>query len=134
MTVILGKTCRVGHRVKGSVRSIDKYIGEQIRRRRVLAGLSQVALASELGVAFQQLQKYEKGINRISAGYLFDCCRVLKCSPNDFFCDVFNEHESEESRSPDVQILLKAYTDLDIAGREAVLLLANRVISKADPK
>jgi transcriptional regulator with XRE-family HTH domain len=45
----------------------DKALGEKIRTRRVAAGISQAELGKELGVSFQQIQKYEKGVNRVSA-------------------------------------------------------------------
>jgi transcriptional regulator with XRE-family HTH domain len=45
----------------------DKKLGEKIRTRRVVAGMSQAELGKALGITFQQIQKYEKGVNRVSA-------------------------------------------------------------------
>lgn len=59
-------------------------IGAKLRQARRTAGLSQATLAEELGVTFQQVQKYEKGSNRISAPKLVQVCKVLGCSPMDF--------------------------------------------------
>jgi len=56
---------------------IDAHVGERIRFRRGLCSLSQEELAAKLGVSPQQLQKYETGINRISASRLFECSQVL---------------------------------------------------------
>ena len=60
--------------------AIDAYIGERIRERRHELEISQHALAKVLGVSFQQIQKYESGQNRVSAGRLFDICKVLNVS------------------------------------------------------
>ena len=50
---------------------IDVYEGQRVRVRRVMCGLSQIALADKFGLTFQQLQKYESGVNRISASKLW---------------------------------------------------------------
>jgi len=66
---------------KGSARkasAVDVTIGERIRARRLELGLSQTALADELGITFQQVQKYERGVNRVSAATLLDICTVLE--------------------------------------------------------
>jgi len=58
--------------------SVDTYIGAQMRNGRTARGLSQEALGEKLGVSFQQVQKYEKGVNRVSAARLFEICKALK--------------------------------------------------------
>jgi transcriptional regulator with XRE-family HTH domain len=60
--------------------AVDAYIGTQMRNGRTALGLSQEVLGEKLGVSFQQVQKYEKGINRVSAARLFEICKVLKIS------------------------------------------------------
>jgi DNA-binding transcriptional regulator YiaG len=60
-----------------SPRAVDKYIGKQMRERRRALHMGQTEIASILGVSFQQIQKYEKGMNRVSAARLFDICKVL---------------------------------------------------------
>ena len=57
--------------------SIDEHIGKRIRERRGKMNLSQDALGSKLGVSFQQVQKYENGVNRISASRLYVMSKVL---------------------------------------------------------
>ncbi len=64
---------------------IDVYVGQQLRTRRVEAGLNQSQLGGAIGVTFQQVQKYEKGVNRVSASMLHRCSEALKCHPSDFF-------------------------------------------------
>src|SRR5487761_1351761 len=66
------------------VREIDVHIGECLRVARQARDLSQEELARALGVTFQQVQKYEKGINRISAGRLFEAAHALD-QPMTFF-------------------------------------------------
>jgi transcriptional regulator with XRE-family HTH domain len=65
---------------------VDVEVGHRIRLERLARGLSQTALANQLGVTFQQVQKYEKGVNRIGASRLFDLARVLGV-PVQFFYD-----------------------------------------------
>lgn len=64
---------------KGSRRAnpIDIHVGSRVRFRRMLLGMSQEKLGEKLGLTFQQVQKYEKGINRIGASRLFDLAQVL---------------------------------------------------------
>jgi transcriptional regulator with XRE-family HTH domain len=62
---------------KKKANSVDKYVGNQVRVRRMTLGMSQGDLAKRLGLTFQQVQKYEKGANRIGAGRLFDLARIL---------------------------------------------------------
>ncbi len=55
----------------------DRHVGNRIRERRVMLGLSQQQLAQLIGVTYQQAHKYERGLNRISAGRLYEIARVL---------------------------------------------------------
>jgi transcriptional regulator with XRE-family HTH domain len=64
---------------------IDKYVGSRIRMRRIMLGMSQEKLGDALGLTFQQIQKYEKGINRIGASRLFDLAQVLGVSVQFFY-------------------------------------------------
>ncbi|WP_072394718.1 helix-turn-helix transcriptional regulator [Hyphomicrobium sp. CS1GBMeth3] len=65
---------------------IDAHVGTRVRLRRMLLGMSQEKLGEHLGLTFQQVQKYEKGVNRIGASRLFDLSRVLGV-PVQFFYD-----------------------------------------------
>ncbi|MGM4913050.1 helix-turn-helix domain-containing protein [Rhizobium sp. 768_B6_N1_8] len=73
--------------------AIDTYVGMRMRRRRQLLGMSQERLAEQIGVTFQQVQKYEKGINRIGASRLQKIAEVLRTSPAFFF-------EQDDSEAP----------------------------------
>lgn len=71
---------------RGSRRAnpVDVHVGSRVRLRRMLLGMSQEKLGEHLGLTFQQVQKYEKGINRIGASRLFDLSQVLAV-PVQFF-------------------------------------------------
>ncbi|NBB69503.1 MAG: helix-turn-helix domain-containing protein [Alphaproteobacteria bacterium] len=67
---------------------VDAAIGERIRRRRVELGLTQEQLACRLGLSYQQIQKYERGTNSISASRLYALARRLDVAPGYFFADL----------------------------------------------
>jgi transcriptional regulator with XRE-family HTH domain len=67
---------------------IDVHVGTRIRLRRTLMGLSQERLGEALGLTFQQVQKYERGVNRVGASRLFDLSRVLDVPISFFFDDL----------------------------------------------
>ncbi len=69
---------------KKQANPIDLQVGNRVRIRRMLIGMSQERLGDLLGLTFQQVQKYEKGVNRIGAGRLFEVSRILNV-PIDFF-------------------------------------------------
>ncbi len=70
----------------GTPHPIDVHVGGRLRIRRTLLGLSQTSLADAIGLTFQQVQKYERGTNRIGSSRLFDLSRVLDV-PIEHFCD-----------------------------------------------
>jgi len=69
---------------KKQANPIDVQVGNRVRIRRMLIGMSQERLGDLLGLTFQQVQKYEKGVNRIGAGRLYEVARILNV-PVDFF-------------------------------------------------
>jgi transcriptional regulator with XRE-family HTH domain len=69
---------------KKQANPIDAQVGNRVRLRRMLIGMSQEKLGELLGLTFQQVQKYEKGVNRIGAGRLFQVARILSV-PIDYF-------------------------------------------------
>jgi transcriptional regulator with XRE-family HTH domain len=71
-----------------ALRAIDLKVGARVRLLRILKGFSQKRLADELGITFQQVQKYEGGSNRISAGRLVAIARLLGVSTAELFADV----------------------------------------------
>ena len=67
---------------------IDVHVGSRVRLRRTLMGMSQERLGESLGLTFQQVQKYERGVNRVGASRLFDLSRVLDVPISFFFDDM----------------------------------------------
>ena len=74
----------------------DRHVGGRIRERRIMLGLSQQQMADLVGVTYQQAHKYERGINRISAGRLYEIAQVLGVPVGYFFEGLDNQ------RSPDL--------------------------------
>ncbi len=64
---------------------VDSFVGTKLRQRRLVLGMSQTALGDKLGVTFQQVQKYERGQNRLGASRLFNCSQILGVKPAYFF-------------------------------------------------
>ncbi len=64
---------------------VDVYVGKRLRLKRTLQGLSQEAIGNAIGVTFQQIQKYERGINRMGASRLHDFARALGVPVSYFF-------------------------------------------------
>ena len=70
---------------------IDRLVGDRIRQRRILMGLTQDQLGASLGISYQQIQKYETGANRVSAGRLYLIAQRLEVKPGWFFDPVSSE-------------------------------------------
>lgn len=68
-----------------TVGTIDEHVGRRIFRRRRLLGLTQAQLADSIGIRFQQIQKYECGLNRVTASRLFELSLALAVPPNYFY-------------------------------------------------
>jgi transcriptional regulator with XRE-family HTH domain len=83
---------------KGFPNPVDVHVGARIRLRRTLLGLSQSTLAEQLGLTFQQVQKYERGSNRVSSSRLFDLCRILNV-PIAYFYDEMEAGVAQQSPS-----------------------------------
>jgi len=79
---------------------IDVHVGTRIRLRRTLLGMSQERLGDALGLTFQQVQKYERGVNRVGASRLFDLSRVLDVPISFFFDDLPDNVTGLTSRRP----------------------------------
>src|ERR1700680_1554014 len=75
---------------------VDTHVGSRVRLRRMLLGMSQERLGDSMGLTFQQVQKYEKGVNRIGASRLFQISKILDV-PVQFF---FEEAPHSGDRSP----------------------------------
>ena len=96
-------------RLKDATSHIDVEIGARIRAMRTLRGISQTALGEALPaqITFQQIQKYEKGSNRIAASTLIEICKILQCHPNDIIGTYFEEAPS--TSNADLMMRMKKY-------------------------
>lgn len=95
--IIIKRSSR-GRTPQGEPNPIDVHVGNRIRLRRTLLGLSQEKLASLLGLTFQQVQKYERGINRVGASRLWDIGKVLDVPITFFFEDMDKETAGQSPR------------------------------------
>ena len=114
---------------KRSMNPIDAHVGARVRLKRMLMGMSQERLGELLGVTFQQVQKYEKGANRIGASRLYEISRVLEVPVQYFFNDM---PESISSGSPGFSEDAAAFDASPIMNSENVnLFKANDAIKSA---
>jgi transcriptional regulator with XRE-family HTH domain len=114
---------------------IDIFVGSRVRLRRLMVGMSQEALADRLGVTFQQVQKYEKGTNRISASRLQAISDVFRVPPSFFFQDdesaVPTTGVAHETGDVSTFVSSKAFLKIeDIGVRKSIIALAT-ALSKA---
>src|SRR4051812_21747759 len=93
--------------------AIDKHVGSRMRMRRLILGMSQEKLGEALGITFQQIQKYEKGTNRIGASRLHEMARVLGV-PVQFFYDDYPGGGSQPSPDRDAVQLLKRKDSIEL--------------------
>jgi transcriptional regulator with XRE-family HTH domain len=92
-------------RSAGRTQDIDRHVGARVRERRIMLGLTQQQLADLIGVTYQQAHKYERGINRVSAGRLYEIAQVLSV-PIGYFFDGLDE-QSSRSISPRERMCLE---------------------------
>jgi len=85
---------------KKQANPIDGQVGNRVRLRRMLVGMSQERLGEHLGLTLQQVQKYEKGVNRIGAGRLFQVAQILGV-PISYFYEGVIEQSAESMRKGD---------------------------------
>ena len=90
-------------------KKVDAHVGRRVRLRRTLLGMSQTALGQGVGLTFQQIQKYERGSNRIGSGRLYQFAEVLDVPVPFFFDDM----------TPDVARRPPSVSDAQVAGGEA---------------
>ncbi len=81
---------------KGKATPLDIFIGQNLRIRRKLAGLSQEKLGDQVNITFQQIQKNENGANRVAASRLYEFSQILECDVNDFFDGYDGNYKSKE--------------------------------------
>ncbi|WP_156851197.1 helix-turn-helix domain-containing protein [Bartonella refiksaydamii] len=104
----------------------DIFVGKRIRFRRKMLKMSQKQLAHALSVSYQQIQKYETGLNRVSAGLLKDISDILSVPLTFFYADILQEtpyHHDEIISSREEYLLLKRFRVLTSVKQRAILQL-----------
>lgn len=102
---------------------IDLFVGAQIKMRRTALGLNQSELGRAVGVTFQQIQKYERGSNRVSASMLYRITRHLGCQVGDVFPEA-GETQDGSALNPATRQTIRALTALSGEHRHLVLSVA----------
>jgi len=82
----------------GTPNPVDVHVGNRVRLRRTLLGVSQEKLGDSVGLTFQQIQKYERGANRIGASRIYELSRILDVPVSFFFDDMPDELKTHEGR------------------------------------
>ncbi len=121
------------------VSTIDIHVGRRLRRRRRLLGMTQQGLGEQVGIRFQQIQKYECAANRISASRLFDLSEALHVPVQYFYDGLSNEEAANDSNVLPADILtqgetmelVRAYYTLDESTRRRLLELAKAMSGSA---
>lgn len=101
--------------------AIDMHVGKRIRLRRTLLGMSQEQLGSELDITFQQVQKYERGANRVSASRLWDISQIIDSPINYFFDDM-----SENTMRSSPRRVSRGADDVDLSDEQTKDPMARR--------
>lgn len=130
---------------KEEVREIDRHVGSRLRYRRIMMDYSQTYLAEQVGLSFQQFQKYEKGTNRISASKLHEFARLLDVPVSFFFDDMPTDMKAAAQATPpaitpddnpfdepEVQEFVKAYRRIEDSGVRRAIFLAVKAVARAD--
>ncbi|PPB80251.1 transcriptional regulator with XRE-family HTH domain [Albidovulum inexpectatum] len=91
---------------------VDVHVGKRVRHRRWMLGMTQQQLAEKVGIKFQQIQKYETGMNRISASRLWDIAEALEVPVSFFFEGLESRHEALDGIDGDI-----------LADKEALMLV-----------
>jgi len=107
---------------RGRANPIDGHVGARVRLRRTLLGMSQEKLGEAIGLTFQQVQKYERGANRIGASRLFDLSRVLDVPVSFFFDDMSVETSSVSRTKPGMAESQQSFEGQELGKREILEL------------
>jgi len=129
---------------KRSPHAIDRHVGDRIRMRRKMQGMTQEKLGDALGLTFQQVQKYEKGTNRIGAGRLQHIASIQQVPISFFFegapglsyaLDESSAHVSEFLATSEGLALTKAYMHIQNAKlRRSIVALIKQIAGETEPE
>ena len=123
---------RKQRKTRGKPTYIDVHVGQRVRQRRTLLGYSQERLADALNLTFQQVQKYERGANRVGAGRLYELSHALDVPVNYFFEELPDAPEGAAS-GPAMQEAAQRQYDADPVAQRETLLLVRAYYDINDP-
>jgi len=106
------------------VTHIDEHIGKKLKLRRVNLGLSQAELGKLLNITFQQIQKYEKGVNRVSGGKIYELSKVLKV-PVGYFYEGIDDDTKDSSEE---------YKEINYNDLNKEILVISRLLGTIESK
>ncbi len=121
----------------GVPRAVDMHVGARLRLRRTLLGISQEKLGESVGLTFQQIQKYERGANRVGASRIYEFSRVLDVPVSYFFDDMNDVTKATRGRRIDLKGLAdddQAALESDPLARRETLELVRAYYKIEDPK
>ncbi|MCH2037853.1 MAG: helix-turn-helix domain-containing protein [Rickettsiales bacterium] len=127
---------------------VDKHVGSRLRTRRTILGMSQEALGDAVGITFQQIQKYEKGLNRIGSSRLYEFACILNVDVSYFFEDIasgddsisvanesYDEFKYDSLGNKEILTLVRAYNNIaDAVVRKRILTLMKSLSSVAEDR
>lgn len=127
-----------GRLPNGDPNPIDIHVGRRLRVRRIELGITQEKLGATLRITFQQVQKYENGINRLGASRLFDAARALNVEVGYFFDGLDGEGDSltqipQENLRAETRVmaLIKQYRELPERFQKTLLMIAKALGEEA---
>src|SRR5436305_3020081 len=116
-----------------STAAIDDHVGSRIRERRIMLGLTQQQLAEMIGVTYQQEHKYERGINRVSAGRLFEIARVLSVQVGYFYEGIGEDGVRPVAQRERMMLeIARNFSQIDNEQHQAALSQLTRALSASD--
>lgn len=113
---------------------VDVHVGARVRERRVMLGLSQTTLATKIGLTFQQVQKYERGANRVSASMMWRMAEVLDV-PISYFFDGLERNKpagQPDQWDPAVLRLARRIRTLPLSVRNSLAALVGSLVNEGD--
>ncbi len=113
---------------------MDRHVGTRMRERRIRLGLTQQAMAKLIGMTYQQIHKYEKGINRLAAGRLHKIARALGVEVGYFFEGLETEHAviRPNPQQPRLLELARNFVALPSRRQQEALCILARVLANAE--
>lgn len=124
---------RKQRKTRGKPNAVDIHVGSRVRQRRTLLGLSQEKLAGALDLTFQQVQKYERGANRIGAGRLYELSKALDVPVSYFFEELPDQAEPGATPPKGLAETAPSRYEGDPMAQRETLLLVRAYYGMGDP-